>query len=90
MGWTNDPSPDYISISWHGKVDESFSRSIDDIIKKATPPRDPLQDREVLFALFGGADDITPEMMEDVKAFARFVRQQKAKAQDKGKDGPDC
>lgn len=65
-----------------------FSFALDMRIEQAATPRDLLQDRDVLFAIFGGTDDITPEMMEDVKRFARFVREQKAKSQDKGKGGP--
>ena len=38
---------------------------------------DPLMEPQVLFALFGGADNITPEMIEDVKQFAQYVRQKK-------------
>ena len=43
------------------------------------PAPDPLQDNDVLFALFGGSDNITPEMIEDVKRFARYVKQEKEK-----------
>lgn len=43
------------------------------------PASDPLQDNDVLFALFGGSDNITPEMIEDVKRFARYVKQEKQK-----------
>lgn len=62
--------------------------SLDERIKQVAT-FDPLQEPQVLFALFGGTDNITPEMMEDVKNFARFVREQKVKSQDKGKDGLD-
>lgn len=85
MGWTDDPSPDAMIFS---ECTSAEKVSVDDLILQASAPRDPLQDRDVLFALFGGADDITPEMMEDVRRFAHFVREQKAKSQDKGKDGP--
>lgn len=47
--------------------------------QKADEHRDPLMEPEVLFALFGGADNITPEMIKDVKRFARYVQQEKAK-----------
>ena len=43
------------------------------------PAPDPLIDTDVLFALFCGADNITPEMIEDVKRFARYVKQEKEK-----------
>lgn len=32
-------------------------------------------DEDIKFALFGGADDVTDEMFEEVKRFAEFVRQ---------------
>lgn len=40
---------------------------------------DLLNDPDVLFALFGNSDNITPEMIEDVKRFARYVKQEKGK-----------
>ena len=33
----------------------------------------------MLFALGGNSYNITPEMMEDVKRFARYVKQEKEK-----------
>ena len=41
--------------------------------------RDPLMEPDILFALFGNSDNITPEMMDDVKRFARYVKQEKEK-----------
>ena len=37
--------------------------------QQANEHRDPLMEPEILFALFGNSDNITPEMMEDVKRF---------------------
>ena len=47
--------------------------------QKADEHRDPLIEPQFLFALFGGADNITPVMIEDVKRFARYVKQEKEK-----------
>lgn len=47
--------------------------------QQADEHRDPLMEPEILFALFGNSDNITPEMMEDVKRFARYVKQEKEK-----------
>ena len=47
--------------------------------QKADEHRDPLIEPQFLFALFGGADNITPEMIEEVKRFARYVKQEKEK-----------
>ena len=35
-------------------------------------------DEELKFALFGGSEDITDEMFEEVRSFAAFVRQREA------------
>ena len=37
-----------------------------------------VSDREILFALFGGEGEITDEMFEEVKQFARFVKDREA------------
>lgn len=34
-----------------------------------------VSDEEIMFALFDGDKDITPEMFDEVKNFARFVRE---------------
>ena len=36
--------------------------------------RPVIRDEDVKFALFGGADDVTDEMFEEVKQFAAFVK----------------
>lgn len=44
------------------------------------PPAPPAADEEALkFALFGGSGDITPEMFEEVRSFARFVLERERK-----------
>ncbi|MDL2273985.1 helix-turn-helix domain-containing protein [Oscillospiraceae bacterium OttesenSCG-928-G22] len=55
-----------------------------------------VSDEDIMFALFDGAkiDEITPEMFEEVKSFALFVRDKKrreqdAKEQEAKKDGND-
>ena len=42
----------------------------------ATSPSD-LSDRDIQFALFGDYDEITDELFDDVKAYARFRHEQK-------------
>jgi hypothetical protein len=39
-------------------------------------------DQNLKFALFGNSDNITDEMFEKVKAFAKFVQQEEAKKDD--------
>lgn len=43
-------------------------------IKKAPAKQEP-DDDDIKFALFGGSGEITDEMYEEVKAFAKFVQQ---------------
>lgn len=38
---------------------------------------DSLSDEDIMFALFEGDKDITPEMYEEVKQFAKFVKERK-------------
>lgn len=40
-------------------------------------------DDDIKFALFGGADDITYAQFEEVKAFARFIRERDKNEKDK-------
>ena len=42
--------------------------------KKAPAKQEP-NDDDIKFALFGGSGEITDEMYEEVKAFAKFVKQ---------------
>lgn len=40
------------------------------------PARPEVTDDDIKFALFGGAGEITDEMFEEVKRFARFLKQE--------------
>ena len=40
------------------------------------PAKPEVSEEDIKFALFGGAGEITDEMYEEVKRFAKFVRQQ--------------
>jgi transcriptional regulator with XRE-family HTH domain len=41
------------------------------------PPKQPITDEDIKFALFNGADGVTDEMYEEVKNFADFVKNRK-------------
>jgi transcriptional regulator with XRE-family HTH domain len=41
------------------------------------PARPEVTDDDIKFALFGGAGEITDEMFEEVKRFARFLKQER-------------
>ncbi len=56
-------------------VSVEYLKGETDIKKSATAPD---SDETLKFALWGGdAEDITPEMLEDVRKFAQFIRQKK-------------
>lgn len=43
------------------------------------PNRAPVSDDDLMVALFGGNDDVTEEMWEEVKRFAEFVKNKNKK-----------
>lgn len=51
--------------------------------KPTEPVPAEVSDDDIKFALFGGADDITDAQFEEVKAFARFVRERDKNEKDK-------
>lgn len=75
--------------SWKAGVNHSYKKHIDKIAEflgvstdyllgtqKETPAAD--SDEALMFALWGGdTADITPEMLEDVRKFAQFIREKK-------------
>lgn len=61
------------------KIANYFGVSVDYLLgneeKKPTPDN---SDETLMFALYGGdTKDITPEMLEDVRNFAKFIREKK-------------
>ena len=44
-------------------------------IKTPAPAGERVSDDDIKFALFGGAEEITDEMYEEVKRFAQFIQQ---------------
>ena len=75
--------------SWKAGVNHSYKKHIDKIAEflgvstdyllgtqKETPAAD--SDEALMFALWGGdTADITPEMLNDVRKFAQFIREKK-------------
>lgn len=49
--------------------------SMDELLGTAPAPERPVTDDDIKFALFGGGEEITDEMYEEVKRFAAFVKQ---------------
>lgn len=58
-----------VNEAWLMGYDVSMTRS------PATPPRSIVSDEDIQFALFGGADEITEKMYDEVKKFAAYVKQ---------------
>ena len=48
---------------------------IDDEANDSVPARPAVSDDDIQFALFGGKDEITEAMYEEVKKFAAYVKQ---------------
>jgi len=55
-----------VDVAWLMGYDVPMTRS---------DPAQKASDDDIKFALFGGADDITDAQFEEVKAFARFIRE---------------
>ena len=63
------------------KIADYFGVTTDYILCRDSKPisqsstEKAVSDEEIMFALFDGDKDITPEMFDEVKNFARFVRE---------------
>ena len=75
--WKNDgtiPQRDILL-----KIANYFDVSVDHLL--GNDEKEPIQDNSdetLMFALYGGdTKDITPEMLEDVRNFAKFIREKK-------------
>ncbi len=69
---TEKPSADALE-----KMAVYFKMSIEEILGKEKAPSksDGISDDDIKFALFNGAEGITDEMYEEVKRFARFIKE---------------
>ena len=62
------------------KIADYFGVSVDFLLGKTyirdrnTPENKTITDEDIKFALFHGADDITDEMYEEVKRYARYIK----------------
>ena len=77
--WKNDPTA-IPTGSVIGKLTAYFGIPVSELLGEAPeePEARPVTDEELKFALFGGSEDITDEMFEEVRSFAAFVRQREA------------
>lgn len=77
--WKKDPTA-RPSGTILAKLTEYFGMSTSDLLGEGVysdEPR-PVTDEDIKFALFGGSEDITQEMYEEVRSFAAFVKNREA------------
>ena len=76
--WESGASePDNESLK---KLSMFFGVSTDYLLENEISNNEPqISDDDIMFALFDGDKDITPEMFDEVKQFARFVRERRKK-----------
>ena len=69
-----DVRPSFDTLSALSKY---FDVSSDYFLKndEQSSEHEKISDEDIMFALFDGDKDITPEMFDEVKQFARFVRE---------------
>ena len=67
--WKQGTSPRANSLN---KLAAYFGVSVDYLL--GNPTAEALSDEELKFALFGGDGEITDEMLEEVRQFARFLK----------------
>lgn len=70
--WKTDPDtrPNGTVLA---RLSEYFGVSVSELMGE-TPVQPTVPDEAIKFALFGGSEDITDEMFEEVRAFAAFVK----------------
>lgn len=61
------------------KLSAYFGIPTSQLLGEPTETVETLGDEAVKFALFGGREDITPEMYEEVRSFAQFVMEREAR-----------
>lgn len=73
--WKNGSVPNGATAA---KLAAYFGISVDALLGKEQSAPRAVTDEELKFALFGGSEDITDEMFQEVKRFAAFVRQRES------------
>lgn len=78
-----------IKLETAQKIAEYFGVSLDYLIGEKTekmpanPGKHPVDDEDIMFALFGGSDEITDAMYEEVKSFAAYIKQREKSKKNK-------
>lgn len=75
--WKTDPDaqPTGAIIS---RLTAYFAVPVSELLGEPEAAPRPVTDEDIKFALFGGSEDITPEMFEEVRSFAAFVKNREA------------
>lgn len=71
--WCNgEKMPRMDKIEW---LVEFFQVTKSDLLEQKTEQSNNITDEDIQFALFGGKDEITARMYDEVKKFAEFIKQ---------------
>lgn len=72
-GWCNGAKmPRMDKVEW---IADYFKVSKSDLLEERHDQTHVVSDADIQFALFGGKDDITEKMYEEVKSFAAYLKQ---------------
>lgn len=67
-----------LSAGTTSKIAGYFGVSVAYLLGETDVPKSYIaSDEEIKFALFGGSEDVTDEMFDEVKAYAQFVKERK-------------
>lgn len=81
LGWSREPDAiDEAVLALYPGCDPTKGETIPEYLTRKEKEKDPKPDRsevtdeDIKFALFGGDEEITDEMFDEVKKFAKFVK----------------
>ncbi|NMA65595.1 MAG: helix-turn-helix transcriptional regulator [Clostridiaceae bacterium] len=74
--WKNGSIPKSDKIQ---EIASYFGVSTDYLLGNDTKSKTPIDDDDIKFALFSGHDEITDEMFDEVRNFAKFVAEREMK-----------
>ena len=73
--WKNGAAPRHTTVA---KIASHFGVSIDYLLgksdHKAPPKQRSVSDEDIKFALFGGDQEVTDEMYDEVKEYVKFIK----------------
>ena len=71
--WTDETVPRKSTLI---KIADYFGVTVDDLLAEPqeTKKSPSVSDEDIKFALFGGDEEVTPEMWDDVRKYVEFVK----------------